>query len=107
MNPTGVGRTNDYVERTPARTSEFAAKTSTRKAEVNIGGRVTYNPLCGIPHNGFLGGPGAAMRPAYPAVQEPQTRLTPPLRRTPPGQDTGIRQAHPEKCTRFLGFDVI
>jgi hypothetical protein len=49
VNPTGVGRTNDYVERTPARTSEFAAKTSTRKAEVNIGGRVTYNRTCTFP----------------------------------------------------------
>ena len=29
------------------------------------------------------------MRPAYPAMQEPQTRLTPPLRRTPPGQERG------------------
>ena len=47
------------------------------------------------------------MRPAYPAVPEPQTRITPPSRRAPPGQDTGIRQAHPEKCTRFLGFDAV
>ena len=28
MNPTGLGRTNDYVERTFARMSHFAAKTS-------------------------------------------------------------------------------
>ena len=30
------------------------------------------------------------------SVQEPQTRLTPPLRRAPPGQYTGTRQAHLE-----------
>jgi hypothetical protein len=29
------------------------------------------------------------------SAREPQTKLTPPLRRTPPGQYTGIRQAHP------------
>ena len=33
------------------------------------------------------------------SMQEPQTRLTPPLRRAPPGQNTGIRQAHREGQT--------
>ena len=53
--------------------------------------------------------PLAAAGPTTPAavstlafsrsVQEPQTRLTPPLRRAPPGQYTGTRQAHPEGTT--------
>jgi hypothetical protein len=51
VNPTGVGRTNDYVERTNARMSDFAAKTWPAEVPVNIGGRVTYHRLCGIPHN--------------------------------------------------------
>src|SRR6266511_3261863 len=41
------------------------------------------------------------------SVQEPQTRLTPPLRRAPPGQYTGIRQAHPGGLPRAPGFDAI
>ena len=41
------------------------------------------------------------------SVQEPQTRLTPPLRRAPPGQQTGIRQAHPEGLARTPGFDAV
>jgi len=41
------------------------------------------------------------------SVQEPQTRLTPPLRRAPPGQSTGSRQAHPEGHLLTLGFDAI
>jgi len=36
------------------------------------------------------------MRPAYPAMQEPQTRITPPLRRTPPSQERG----HPPSSSR-------
>ena len=41
------------------------------------------------------------------SMQEPQTRLTPPLRRAPPGQQTGIRQAHPEGLARTPGFDAV
>ena len=41
------------------------------------------------------------------SVQEPQTRLTPPLRRAPPGQYTGTRQAHPEGKLRSLDFDAV
>ncbi len=41
------------------------------------------------------------------SVQEPQTRLTPPLRRAPPGQYTGTRQAHPGRRSKSPGFDAI
>jgi hypothetical protein len=41
------------------------------------------------------------------SVQEPQTRLTPPKRRTPPGQYTGTRQAHHEDRRQTLAFDAI
>jgi hypothetical protein len=38
----------------------------------------------------------AVSAPAFPrSVQEPQTRLAPPTCRTPPGQYSGARQAHP------------
>ena len=38
----------------------------------------------------------AVSAPAFPrSVQEPQTGLAPPKRRTPPGQYSGTRQAHP------------
>jgi hypothetical protein len=40
-------------------------------------------------------------------VQEPQIRLTPPLRRAPPGQNTGIRQAHLGGEIRTPDFDAI
>ena len=40
------------------------------------------------------------------SVQEPQTRLTPPLRRAPPGQYTGTRQAHLEGKLKPLDFDA-
>jgi hypothetical protein len=40
-------------------------------------------------------------------MQEPQTRITPPLRRAPPGQQTGIRQADPEGLARTPGFDAV
>ena len=41
------------------------------------------------------------------SVQEPQTRLAPPLRRAPPGQYTGTRQAHLEGRRRPPDFDAI
>src|SRR3954469_971745 len=38
----------------------------------------------------------AVSAPAFPrSVQEQQTGLAPPSRRTPPGQSAGTRQAHP------------
>jgi hypothetical protein len=42
VNPTGVGRTNDYVERTNARMSDFAAKTWPAEALLNMDTQVTY-----------------------------------------------------------------
>ena len=44
VNPKGVGRTNDYVERTNARMSDFAANTWPAEAPLNMDSRVTYNP---------------------------------------------------------------
>jgi hypothetical protein len=44
MNPTGVGRINDHVERIRAPTSDFAAKSWPAKPRLNIGAGVTYNP---------------------------------------------------------------
>ena len=42
------------------------------------------------------------------SVQEPQTRLTPPLRRTPPGQERGHPPgSFPEGRSRTPGFDAI
>jgi hypothetical protein len=38
--------------------------------------------------------------------QEPQTSLTPSLRRAPPGQYTGTRQAY-SKGEATLGFDAV
>src|SRR6266540_2014095 len=65
-------------------------------------------------HSPSRGHPGhAATRAAVStlafsrSVQEPQTRLTPPLRRAPPGQYTGIRQAHPGGLPRAPGFDAV
>jgi hypothetical protein len=49
VNPTGVGRTNDYVERTNARMSDFAAKTWPAEALLNMDARVTYNRTCQFP----------------------------------------------------------
>jgi hypothetical protein len=43
-NRTGVGSSNDYVERPPAPIFDFAAKTWPADAAVNIGRQVTYNP---------------------------------------------------------------
>src|SRR5262245_38395908 len=41
--------------------------------------------------------PTAVSRHAFsPSVQKPQIRLASPSCRTPPGQQTGTRQAHPE-----------
>jgi hypothetical protein len=64
VNPTGVGRTNDYVERTNARMSDFAAKTWPAAAPLNMDSRVTYNPSCGIPHNRICGSRGVKFPPA-------------------------------------------
>jgi len=44
--------------------------------------------------------------PVHTFRAEARVRLTSPLRRTPPGQETGISQAHPE-IVPLLGFDVI
>ena len=40
-------------------------------------------------------------------MQEPQTKLTPPPRRAPPGQQSGSRQAHPGSGTKTPGFDAV
>jgi hypothetical protein len=53
VNPTGLGKIDDYVEYTQPRMSDFAAKIQPPTPTVNIGARVTYNRLCGIPHNRF------------------------------------------------------
>lgn len=50
----------------------------------------------------------AVSTPAFSrSIQEQQTRLTPPLRRAPPGQYTGFRQTLPEGRTLTPGFDAI
>ena len=49
VNPTGVGMTNDYVERTNARMSDPAAKTWPAEALLNMDARVTYNRTCPSP----------------------------------------------------------
>jgi len=41
-------------------------KSLTGRPVFNITVQGTYNRLCRIPHNGFCGGPGAAMRRGYP-----------------------------------------
>ena len=40
------------------------------------------------------------------SVPEPQTRLTPPSRRAPPGQSSGTRQAHHGRTARPPAFDA-
>ena len=52
-NPTGLGTIDDYVERTSTLISHFAGKTSAAKRVFNVIVRRTYNPLLGIPRNGF------------------------------------------------------
>jgi hypothetical protein len=66
---------------------------------------------------GSLLGPGGSTSPSERStvstfafsrsVQERQSRLTPPLRRMPPGQSAGVRQACPRGIWRTPGFDIV
>jgi len=61
-NPTGLGTVDDYVERNRVRMSDFAGKTLAAKRVFNVFVRRTYNPLRGIPRNGFgRGGTGTGL----------------------------------------------
>ena len=93
---------------TPA-SSGFPATTGRSASERRIGTQC----LRFLPRHA----PFATLGPATPdaastlafsrSVQEPQTRLTPPLRRAPPGQQTGIRQACLEGEIRTSDFDAV
>jgi hypothetical protein len=70
-----------------------------------------------LPRHAPCRGRGALLGPFRPvpvsalafsrSVQEQQTRLTPPLRRAPPGPYTGTCQACPEGKPEALGFDAV
>src|SRR5664280_2117308 len=59
-------RASDYVELLIRQTLTPQGKSLTGRPVFNITVQGTYNRLCRIPHNGFCGGPGAAMRRGYP-----------------------------------------
>src|SRR4051794_1178214 len=93
---------------TPA-SSGFTATTGRSASERRVGTHCLRFP----PLAGSLSRP---WRPATPvavstlafsrSVPEPQTRLTPPSRRAPPGQSSGTRQAHHKRTARPLAFDA-
>jgi hypothetical protein len=54
------------------------------------------SPLAGRGARGPFERPAVSTLAFSRSVQEPQTRLMPPVRRAPPGQSAGSRQARPE-----------
>src|SRR4051812_14045695 len=92
---------------TPA-SSDFTATTGRSASERRVGTQC----LRFLPLAGSLSRPWGPTTPVAittlafsRSVQEPQTRLTPPSRRAPPGQSSGHRQAYRGRTARPPAFD--
>src|ERR1700683_5598751 len=88
---------------TPASRS-FTATTGRSAGEPRVGTQCLRFPPRHAPSPDPTARAGVSTLAFSRSVQEPQTRITPPLRRAPPGQYTGTRQAHlggPEKTPDF------